>query len=60
MAEPGTRHEAMLKNAKFLVALLEQPEFGCFTWHEAIHNTMKELKEAYYDKVFEGDKPKQG
>ena len=60
MEELGTRHQAMLKTAKFLVALLEQPEVGLFTWHEMVHDTMKELKESYYDKDFEGDKPKHG
>ena len=45
---PGNRRDAMLLEAKRLVALLEQPEFDCFTWHSAVHDTMFELDQAYY------------
>ena len=59
MTYPGTRHEAMLREAKKLVALLEDPQFGLFCWHDMVSRNMKELGEVYYERDYEGDLPKE-
>lgn len=35
--------EALLVQARKLVSLLENPEFGCFTWHMCVHQTLKNI-----------------
>ena len=57
MAEKGTRFDAMLAQAKKLVAVMEERQFGCFTWHEMVHDAMVDLDAIYFDKTFEADRP---
>lgn len=55
MLFPGTRKEAMLKNAQRLVSLLTGDDENHIFTQENIAMTMKELEKNYYDRDFEGE-----
>jgi hypothetical protein len=57
MAEKGTQFDTMLAQAKKLVVLMEQREFGCLTWHQMINEGMNELNIIYYEREFEEESP---
>lgn len=42
--------EEIIVAAKKLIALLEENETGCFTWHDRVHEVIGEINELYSGK----------
>ena len=55
---PGNRFDAVKHNIELLHKLVDDPEFGCFTWHEMLNEQMLDLKANYFERDFEADAEK--
>ena len=56
MAEQGgPRYQAVRESIRKLHQLMEDPQFGCFTWHAFVDSGIRELNENYFDKDFGED-----
>jgi len=53
---PGSRFDAVKRNVERLHNIMQDPQFGYFTWHQSINEEMLELQANYFDREFEGEK----
>jgi hypothetical protein len=44
------------RNVERLHNIMQDPQFGYFTWHQSINEEMLELQANYFDREFEGEK----
>ena len=52
----GPRYQELQESVHKLHQLLEDPQFGCFTWHQFVDERIKEIDHIYFDKNFEEGK----